>query len=70
MGPWNRLGSRHNASTQKPGRVHGRASSETLNEKTPLILPIGHGGLCLDHGTLEKNAIIPAKRVRRLPAEL
>jgi hypothetical protein len=41
MGPWNRLGSRHNASTQKPGRVHARASRETLNEKTPLILPIG-----------------------------
>jgi hypothetical protein len=45
MGPWNRLGSRHNASPQKPGRVHGRASSETLNEKTPPILPIGRVGV-------------------------
>ncbi len=27
--------------SQKPGRVHGRASSETLSEKTPLFLPIG-----------------------------
>jgi hypothetical protein len=48
----------------------GGPPSETLNEKTPLILPIGHGGLCLDHGTLGKNAIIPAQRVRHLPAEL
>lgn len=41
MGSWNRLESRHNASTQKPGRVHGVVSSETLNEKTPLLLPFG-----------------------------
>jgi hypothetical protein len=40
MGRWNRLGSRHNASTQKPGR-HGMASRETLNEKALLILSIG-----------------------------
>jgi hypothetical protein len=54
----------------KPGRVHGRASSETLNAKTALILPIGHGGSCLDHCALGKNAIIPAQRVQHLPAEL
>jgi len=56
--------------TQKPGRVHGRAASETRNEKIPLILPIGHGGSCLDHCALGKNAMIPAQRARDLPAGL
>jgi hypothetical protein len=54
----------------KQGRVHGRASGETVNEKTPPILPIGQGGSCLDHCALGKNAIIPAHRVRHLPAGL
>jgi len=64
MRPWNRLGRR------QQGRVHGRASGETLNEKNPPILPVGRGGSCLDHGTLGMNAIIPARRVQHLPAEM
>jgi hypothetical protein len=29
-----------------------------------------HGDLCPDHGALGKSAIIPAQRVRHLPAKL
>jgi hypothetical protein len=45
-------------------------SGETLNEKTLLVSPIDHGGSCLDHGALGKNALILAHLVRHFPAEL
>jgi hypothetical protein len=55
---------------EEPGRLHGAASSEALNEKTLLIMPVGHGGSYLDHRALGRNAMIPAQRLRHLPAEL
>jgi hypothetical protein len=55
----------------QPSALRRRDNSKNCIDNFLSILlhkaPIAHGGLCLDHGTRGKNAIIPAQQVQHLP---